>query len=115
MGLGAESEREYAAALRISQPWARLAGWSAQHIRTRTDHAARMWLAAQAVQHAEQADSSSGKGQLEALEDLVVAYAAAERFEEASAAADQAVRAAEIDGEPELAARFRELRNTYRK
>lgn len=113
-GRAPDAEREYATALRLSRDWPKRSGPRAPNTRMRPDRTARMWQAAQAVQHAEQADGA-GASQLEALEELAVAYSGAGRTEETIATAQIAVRVAEGNGEHDLAARLRERLRNYRQ
>lgn len=114
-GRTAEANREYATALEAVRRWPVRSDRPAMNIATHPDPAVRLWLAARAVQRAEQADGTSGESQLGSLENLAVAYGAAGRFEETLAAADLAIRVAEEHGEFELATRHRQRRDSYRE
>src|SRR5206468_3292486 len=68
-----------------------------------------------AVRLAERAASLTGRRDLSVLETLAVAYASVNGFEDAMRVADEAAEIAESQGQRELAVRFRQRAEAYRK
>ena len=64
---------------------------------------------------AERAASLTGRRDLSVLETLAVAYASVNGFEDAMRVADEAAEIAESQGQRELAVRFRQRAEAYRK
>jgi tetratricopeptide (TPR) repeat protein len=114
-GQPAAAAEQVAAALRQASDWPKLRDRPTRRLAEHLDPAVRRRLAARAVQRAEQADRVDGSELTEALAQLAAAYADAERFEEAAAAASQGLGVAEGKGAAALAARFRAQLDAYRR
>jgi tetratricopeptide (TPR) repeat protein len=115
MGRSEEAKREYAAAFRMAPDWPEQTARMALQMCTHPDQAVRQRLSARAVQLAEQAVAADGGRRIDYLDVLALAYSEAGRFEEAAQIADLAIKLAEENGQPELAARLRERHADVRK